>query len=314
VRRRLRSRKPPCIGVIGSANADLVVRADHAPAPGENVLGDDLRMIPGGKGANQAVAVARLGGRARFIGRVGRDSFGEMLLASLRAEGVEIAGPAAVADAPTGVALIVVDRQGQNSIVVAPGANRRLMPADIEALRPALETLDAILMQLEIPIETVVHTIRLARKIGVPVVLDAGPARQEEPPEEVFRVAILSPNEAEAGALLGCAIRDLKDAEEAAREMLRRGAGAVALKLGAKGALLVTEEESLHLPAHQVKVVDTTAAGDAFTAALAVYRAEGKSLPEALRMANKAGALATTKLGAQPSMPTRAEIEAMGDS
>jgi ribokinase len=304
--------KPARIGIIGSANMDLVVRADHAPGPGENVFGDDFRMIPGGKGANQAVAVARLGGRARFIGRVGRDSFGERLLASLRADGVEIADPAAVADAPTGVALIVIDRKGQNSIIVAPGANRRLMPADIEALRPALEKLDAILMQLEIPIETVVHTIRLAREINVPVILDAGPPRAQ-PPDELFRVAILSPNEAEAGALLGCAIRDLKDAEEAGREMLRRGAGAVVLKLGSKGALLVTEEECLHVPAHRVKVVDTTAAGDAFTAALAVCRAEGLALPEAVRMANKAGALATTKLGAQPSMPTRKELEAFGE-
>jgi ribokinase len=309
----LRKMKPARIGVIGSANVDLVVRAHHMPAPGENVFGDDLRMFPGGKGANQAVAVARLGGRARFIGRVGRDSFGEMLLASLRAAGVETDGLAAVADAPTGVALIVIDRKGQNSIVVAPGANRRLMPADIEALRPALEKLDAILMQLEIPIETVVHTIRLAREIHVPVILDAGPVRAQ-PPDEVFRVAVLSPNEAEAGALLGCAIRDWKDAEEAGREMLRRGAGAVALKLGSRGALLVTEEECLRVPAHPVKVVDTTAAGDAFTAALAVYRAEGLALPEAVRMANKAGALATTKLGAQPSMPTRAELDAMGES
>jgi ribokinase len=187
------------------------------------------------------------------------------------------------------------------------------MPADIQALRPALETLDAILMQLEIPIETVLHTIRLAREIEVPVILDAGPARPENYPDGLFRVAILSPNESEAGALLRCAVRDLKDAEEAAREMLRRGAGAVALKLGANGALLVTEEGNLHVPAHRVQVVDTTAAGDAFTAALAVRRAEGASLPEAIRAANKAGALATTKLGAQPSMPTRAEVEAMGD-
>jgi ribokinase len=133
-------------------------------------------------------------------------------------------------------------------------------------------------------------------------------------PDELFRVAILSPNEAEAGALLGRAIGDLKDAEEAGREMLRRGAGAVVLKLGSKGALLVTEDECLHVPAHRVKVVDTTAAGDAFTAALAVYRAEGRTLAEAVRMANKAGALATTKLGAQPSMPSRAEVEAMGET
>jgi ribokinase len=235
-----------------------------------------------------------------------------MLLASLRANGVETDSLAAVADAPTGAALIVIDRKGQNSIVVAPGANRRLMPADIQALRPVLEKLDAILMQLEIPIETVVRTIRLAREFNVPVILDAGPPRVQ-PPDEVFRVGILSPNEAEAGALLGRAVRDLKDAEAAGREMLRRGAGAVVLKLGSKGALLVTEDECLRVPAHRVKVVDTTAAGDAFTAALAVYRTEGLALPEAVRMANKAGALATTKLGAQPSMPSRKELEAFGD-
>jgi len=301
----------PRIGVIGSANVDLVVRADHPPGPGENVLGGDFRMIPGGKGANQAVAVARLGGRARFIGKVGRDPFGDILLASLRADGVDVAGVAAVADAPTGVALIVIDRDGQNSIVVAPGANGRLLPGDIQALRPALEGLDAILMQLEIPPETVAHAVRLARELNVPVILDAGPPCRR-PPDEVFQVAILSPNEAEAAALLGSAVRDLKDAEEAGREMLRRGAGAVVLKLGSNGALLVTQEDCLHVPARRVQVVDTTAAGDAFTAALAVYRAEGLPLPDAVRMANKAGALAVTKLGAQPSMPTRRELEAMG--
>lgn len=299
----------PRIGIVGSANMDLVVRADHMPGPGENVFGSEFRTIPGGKGANQAVAAARLGAQAVFIGRVGQDAFGAMLLESLRNDGVDVSHTQSVADAPTGIAVIVIDRNGQNSIVVAPGANGRLMPSDIDALRGTLKGLDAILMQLEIPMATVARTIQVAKELGVPVIVDAGPPRGDAPPE-LFGVSILSPNEAEASALLGHSIGGEKGAEAAGRELLGRGAEAVVLKLGSKGALVVTRTDCRHLPANRVQVVDTTAAGDAFTAALAVYRAEGLPLAEAAIRANRAGALACTKLGAQPSMPTRNEVEA----
>ena len=297
------------IGIIGSANMDLVVRADHTPGPGENVFGTDFRTVPGGKGANQAVAVARLAAEAVFIGKVGRDAFGTALLESLNRERVDTSHVLVDADAPSGTALIVVDARGQNSIVVCPGANGRLRPEDIDAAAATLAGLDTIVMQLEIPPETVAHAIRLARRHGVRVILDAGPPRTD-PPDEYFEVDVLTPNEAEASALVGTQITDLASAEAAARAMLERGAGAVVLKLGDKGALLVTAEEVMHVEAHEVEVVDTTAAGDAFTGAVAVYAAEGMPLSEAVKMANRAGALAVTRLGAQPSMPTREDVEA----
>jgi ribokinase len=299
---------PVRIGVIGSANMDLVAQVPRAPGAGENVRGRDLREIPGGKGANQAVGVARLGAECHFVGKVGADGFGDALRENLRREGVNTTHLATEAGAPSGIALIMVDANGQNSIVVCPGANGCLRPEDVTPLRGELETLDAIVMQLEVPIDTVAAVIALAEEVETPVVLDAGPPLHGAP-DELFRVDILTPNEAEASALAGRPVRDLREAESAAREFLSRGAGAVVLKLGEKGALLVTPETVEHFPAHKVQVVDTTAAGDAFTAALAVFRAEGLPLREAVALANCAGALAATRPGAQPSMPTRREVE-----
>ena len=291
---------------------DLVVRTERMPGPGENVFGKDFRTIPGGKGANQAVAVARLGAESVFVGKVGDDDFGPALVQRLRECGVDTSHVWVDDDSPTGTAVIIINKDGQNSIVVTPGANGRVTLSEIDAIENDLQRLDMLLMQLEIPIETVVHVIRRAKAWGVPVILDAGPPCSD-PPDELFQVAVLSPNEDEAAALLGCTIGSLEDAESAAREMLSRGAGAVVLKLGEKGAMLATEEECLHVEAHKVNVVDTTAAGDAFTGALAVALAEGRSLRDATIMANKAGALATTKLGAQPSMPTREALHAVTD-
>ena len=299
---------PVRIGVIGSANMDLVTQVPHAPGPGENVRGRDIREIPGGKGANQAVGVARLGAECLFVGKVGSDGFGGALRENLRREGVNVSYLRTESGCSSGIALIMVDGGGQNSIVVCPGANGRLRPEDIEPLREELSLLDAMVVQLEIPIDTVARVIAIGEELEVPVILDAGPPLHEAP-DELFRVAVLSPNEAEAAALAGRPVRDLKDAESVARLFMERGAGAVVLKLGDKGALLVAEGVVEHFPAHKVEVVDTTAAGDAFTAALAVFQAEGKSLREAVALANRAGALAATRLGAQPSMPTRAEVE-----
>ena len=300
---------PKQIGIVGSANMDLVVRTERMPGPGENVFGAEFHTIPGGKGANQAVAVARLGAHALFVGKVGNDAFGAALLENLNRERVNTSHVLVDPDAPSGTALIVVDADGQNRIIVCPGANGRLTSGDMGAAADRLSSLDAIVMQLEIPRETIVHTIRRARENHVPVILDAGPPRTD-PPDEFFQVAILTPNEPEAEALTGIRITNIKSAQAAARQMLERGAAAVVLKLGDKGALLASPDEVMHLEAHKVDAVDTTAAGDAFTAALAVYTAEGMPLAEAVKMANRAGALAVTKLGAQPSMPTRADVEA----
>ena len=299
---------PPRIAVVGSANMDLVARVDRVPRPGENVLGREFRTIPGGKGANQAVAAARLGATVGFFGKVGEDAFGRALLAGLDADGVDTSLVRTTRDAATGVAQILVNAQGENSIVICPGANALLTPDDIEWAAGHLRTYDLFLMQLEIPLPTVAHVVRRAREWGKAVVLDAGPPCPQ-PPAEVFDVDVLSPNEAEAAALLGRPIASLDDARGAARDLLERGARAVVLKMGARGALLAGASQCVHLPAHRVAVVDTTAAGDAFTAALAVFRAEGRSLTDAAALANRAGALAVTRLGAQPSMPTRRAVE-----
>ncbi len=295
------------IGVIGSANMDLVAQVPRVPAAGENIRGRDLREIPGGKGANQAVAAARLGAECLFVGKVGNDAFGAILRESLRREGVNTEYLGTEEGAASGTALILVAPGGQNSIVVCPGANGCLTPEDVEPLREELSLLDAVIMQLEIPIDTVARVIEIAREVEASVILDAGPPL-EQAPDELFRVDILIPNEAEAAALAGRPLGDLREAERAAREFLARGAGAVVLKLGDKGALLVADGMVEHLPARPIRAVDTTGAGDAFTAALAVFRAEGLPLREAAALANCAGALAATRPGAQPAMPTRAEV------
>ena len=283
---------------------DLVARVERAPAPGENVFGRDFQTIPGGKGANQAVGVARLGAEAVFVGRVGADGFGDALRANLRNEGVDIMHLLADADAPSGTALIIVNGEGDNFIVICPGANGRVMPEDIDNAADTLAACDAIVMQLEIPIDTVAHAICRAKEWGVPTVLDAGPPCPD-PPDVFFGVDILTPNLAEAAALLG---RESADPEAAASELLGRGARVVVLKLGARGAFIATADERQHLPTQKITPIDTTAAGDAFTAALAVFHAEGLPLAEAVALANRAGALACLTHGAQPSMPTRESL------
>ena len=297
------------IGIVGSANMDLVVRAACIPLAGENVLGDEFLTIPGGKGANQAVAAARLGADAVFIGRVGDDTFGERLLTGLNEDGVDTSCVKVVPNTASGIAMIVVAPNGQHTIVICPNANRMLLPQDIRALQDVIGELDALLMQLEIPPETVVETVRICRGLGVPVILDAGPPRDALPPE-AMRVTILSPNEDEAGKLVKRKIQNATDAELAGRELLDRGAQSVVLKLGRRGAVVVTPDGCVRVPACNITPVDTTAAGDAFTAALGVFTAEGMELAEAVRMANRAGAIAATRLGAQTSLPTRAEVEA----
>ncbi len=299
----------PHVVVIGSINMDLVARTDHVPAPGETVLGQDFQTIPGGKGANQAVAVARLGARCTMVGRVGDDAFGKRLVAGLAADGVETGHILTTPQTPSGVALIVVAASGENAICVASGANFAVTPADIAAAEEAIADADACLLQLELPVKTVIHAIRVCHRHGVEAILDPAPALAD-PPDDLFGADVLSPNETEAALLLGGS-EPSGEPHEIAQALAARGAREVVLKLGAQGAGVLSDGRFELVPGHKVDVVDTTAAGDAFTAGLAVACARGRSLCQAVRYANAAGALACTQFGAQPSMPTAADVEAM---
>jgi ribokinase len=298
----------PRILVVGSINMDLVVRSPHMPAPGETVLGSGFVTSPGGKGANQAVAAARLGGHGRFIGRLGQDAFGEQLLAGLRAEGIDCTHIMTTPDAPTGVAIIVVDSHGENSIVVASGANHLVSPDDIFSAAGAFEQVQVVVLQLELPLPTVRAAIQLARRHGCKIVLDPAPA-QPNLPSELCEVDIISPNVTEAELITGQRSVDESSDKLVASELIERGAKAVVLKLGSRGSMVVTADGHMaRVGAYNVDIVDTTAAGDAFTAALAVNVAQGMELIAAAKFANAAGAIACTRLGAQSAMPTRDEV------
>jgi ribokinase len=297
------------IVVVGSLNMDLVVRAPRHPAPGETILGGPFHTIPGGKGANQAVAIARLGHPVVMVGRVGADPFGQALLENMAAAGVETKWVQRDAEAASGVALIIVDDAGQNSIVVASGANMRLTGADVEAARETIANAAALVLQLESPLPTVAHAVGLAHEHGVPVILNPAPARPLGA-ELLKQVDYLIPNESETTLLTGVEVSDDASARLGAEKLLAAGVGAVIVTLGERGALLAGEGERQLLPAYRVTVVDTTAAGDAFVGAFAVALAERRPLREATRMAMAAGALAVTKMGAQPAMPDRPELDA----
>lgn len=310
----------PGIVVIGSLNADLVVRTPAIPRPGETVIGRDFAVHPGGKGANQAVAAARAGGRVAMFGRVGADAFGEGLRAGLGRDGVDAAGVVVDPQAPTGVALICVDDRGENAIVVAPGANHRVGREDVARARGALEAAGCLVLQLEIPPDAVALAVAEAARAGVPVILNPAPAPPPDYPRErlLAGVAVVTPNEHEAAALAGLeppgAAADLPAfAEAAARRIAGWGPRHVVITLGSHGAYWwdAAAGRGLRVPAFAVEPVDTTAAGDAFTGALAVALAEGRPFEQALRFAAAAGALAVTRAGAQPSLPRREEILAL---
>jgi ribokinase len=297
--------------VVGSLNMDLVVEVPTIPEPGETVLGDNFATFPGGKGANQAVAAARLGAKVSLIGRVGADSFGDQLLDNARAEGVDVTGVGVDPDAATGVAMISVDKSGQNSIAVASGANFRLTADHVQRAWDRLVQVDVLVMPLEIPLETVIVAAELAKKSGARVVLNPAPARSL-PGRLLSLVDVIVPNEPEAAQLTGKSVHNHTEAKVAASSLLDSGVGSVVLTLGARGALILDGRQDTsteyYLAPHHVEVVDTTAAGDAFVAALAVALGEHKSLQEAAAFANAAGALTVTKSGAQPSLPLRAEV------
>ena len=292
--------------VFGSINMDLVVRTPRLPTPGETLTGHTFFTAPGGKGANQAVACARLGVPTRMVGRVGDDLFGEQLRASLRSFGVQDDG-VLTTPGPSGVALIAVDDTAENTIVIVPGANGAVSIADIPRLERALDGARALLLQLEVPIETVVAAARAAHTRGVTVILDPAPALPL--PDELYALAdIITPNEHEATTLTGIAIHDDQGAIAAARALIARGARRVALKLGARGALTADAEGEQFWSPFTVTPVDTVAAGDAFNGGLAVALSEGRSFNEAIRWGLAAGALSVTRHGAQPSMPERNEV------
>lgn len=313
----------PLVVVVGSMNMDLVVRTPGMPAPGQTVLGSDLATHPGGKGANQAVAAARLGATTHIVARVGADDFGTRLVSSLEASGVATTFVTVTESAATGTASILVDEQsGENAIVVSPGANARLSPADVDRALPLIRTASVVLLQLEVPLETIAHTIQLCHKHRVQVILDPAPppVPPAQLPGELYAVSVFTPNQTEAATLLGlmdaktpkAGRATLPEPRQIAASLLSRGPSEVVLKLGEHGAMYAAPDGTLlQVPAFKVKVKDTTAAGDAFTAGLAVARAEGLPPAEALRFANAAGAIACMNEGAQPSLPKRPDVEEM---
>jgi len=302
------------IVVVGSLNMDFVVQVATLPRPGQTVIGSGFVTLPGGKGANQACAAGKLGGRTRMVGRVGDDVFGTQLKRSLEEAGVDTDGVRETAGTPTGVALIFVEKGGQNEIVVASGANGRVTPADVRAALGGASP-GPLLLQLETPLETVEEAAALGRKQGMSVVLDPAPARPL-PDSLLGSVDWLTPNETEALVLLGRPPGpvSMDAAPEIARALRGRGSRAVILKLGDKGALLDDGRIARHFPAPKVEAKDATAAGDTFNGALAVALAEGRDVAAAIPFANAAAALSVTRLGAQASIPTRSEVDARASS
>jgi len=293
--------------VVGSSNMDLVVRSPRIPVSGETILGGDFLMVPGGKGANQAVAIAKLGAHAIFLARLGDDVFGHQSLKNFQKERVDTRYVTLTPDTPSGVALITVDAAGNNAIVVAPGANAMLSPEDVHRAQSEIASAGAVVAQLEVPLATVQCAAELAREAGVIFVLNPAPA-QNLPATLLAMTTVLTPNEIEAQILTGVKVVDPDSACAAADRLLETGLKAAIITLGAQGFLLAEGGRREYLAAEKVNAVDTTAAGDAFTGSLAVGMGRGQGLREAALFANRAAALCVTKMGAQPSMPTMEEV------
>ena len=294
--------------VIGSLNIDMVMRVDHMPVAGETILCDGMKLVAGGKGANQACAAGRLGTDVTMLGAIGNDSHGEMQRDSLQRSGVDVSGLITKENVSTGTAFITVNKEGNNSIVVVQGANAQFTPEDIEAHRDLLEECEIVILQLEIPLDTVLYAVKLARTLGKTVILDPAPVPEHFPKELYQYVDIIKPNESELSRLTG--IADAQNhLEEAVQIVKDHGVRNVLVTLGGDGVYLDTENEApVHIPAKKVEVVDTTAAGDSFTAALAAMLLEGKTLKEAAEFANQVSAIVVTREGAQDSIPTLQEV------
>ena len=292
--------------VIGSSNTDMTIKSDRLPAPGETILGGKFLMGAGGKGANQAVAARRLGGDVTFVCKVGRDIFGDNAIKGYEKEGIDTSHILR-SDAPSGVALILVDAKAENSIAVAPGANGDLTPADIRNLRDVIAGASYLILQLEVPVETVLEAARIAHEAGVYVILNPAPACPL--PEELFKyLSLITPNQTETALMTGIEA-DEASLDRAVDALRAKGVQDVIVTLGSRGSLVCTGGKREFVPACKVKAVDTTAAGDTFCGALCVALSEGKSLTEAAAFATKASALAVQKMGAQDSIPYRKDIQ-----
>lgn len=297
------------IYVIGSSNTDMVVKAARLPAAGETLLGGDFLMVPGGKGANQAVAAARLGGQVVFVGNVGSDVFGERAIAGLRQEEINCDFVSRDEDLPSGIALIIVDEHGENQIVVASGANNSLSAANADPALSGAPESAIVLIQLETPLPTVAHVVRHAAENGLRVILDPAPAPADGlAPEIVKDVYLITPNETEAEALTGVNVVNESSAREAATALLASGAHNVIVTMGGNGALLANSAGYEYFATSNVEAVDTTAAGDCFNGALAAQLARGQSLETSIEFACRAAALSVTRSGAQTSLPYAREI------
>lgn len=298
----------PNIVVVGSSNTDMIIKMDKIPAPGETVLGGEFTIAAGGKGANQAVAAARAGGHVGFVACVGDDMFGEQALEGFTKDSINTDYVFKDKQQPSGCALIFVDKDGENSIAVASGANARLTPKHIDLAKDKIISSEILIMQLETPLDTVKHTAQLASDNGIPVILDPAPAQQLD--DDMLKgISILTPNENEAELLTGIPVEDEESADKAASYLLAKGIDTVLITLGSRGTFIATEKTREMIAGLKVTAVDSTAAGDVFNGALAVSLSEKTPLIDAVRFANTAAALSVTKLGAQPSAPLRKEIE-----
>jgi ribokinase len=297
----------PKIVVVGSSNTDMILKLDRIPRPGETILGGEFVMAPGGKGANQAVAAAEAGGSVTLIARVGEDMFGQQALAGFTEHGINV-DYLKFDQAPSGIALIFVAKNGQNSIGVGSGANANLSPADVHSSKPAFASADVVVMQLETPLDTIEAAVEQATAIGALVILNPAPA-QKLPPKVLKKISVLTPNETETELLTGISVNDDESCQRAAQVLLEQGVKTVVITLGSRGAFVATSDSNELIAGFEVKPIDTTAAGDTFNGALAVALGEGISLREAVRFANAAAAISVTRIGAQPSVPCRAEID-----
>lgn len=296
--------------VVGSNNTDMVIKSKYLPRPGETVLGGVFFMSPGGKGANQAVACSRLGGNVTFISKTGNDIFGHQSHQILEDEDINISYVFSDPNKPSGVALIFVDDKAENCISVASGANSNLLPQDILMAEKAIDDAEFVLMQLEIPIETVEFTAQLAKKKGKTVILNPAPAPRIPLPESLLGcINILVPNETEAEIISGIQVTDESSAIKAAQSIHKKGVPTVIITLGSKGALLYNGKDARFIPAYKTQAIDTTGAGDCFCGSLTIALSEGRPLEEAIKFANRSAAISVTRQGAQSSLPYRMEVD-----